>query len=199
MERMGEERESIEAWQEQDRQVHADCRVFTVERRRYFHPRRKLADDFFVVRPADWAVAMAQTAEGNWVMVKQFRYGLAAMTWEFPSGCVDPGEDTIAAARRELREESGFEGDDPILLGTVSPNPAIQDNRCSYVLFRQAVQVGSPQWDEHEEMEIAMMSDAELRRATGDGRVCHSLMLAGIFLYDRWRKGIATEGPRRSE
>lgn len=140
-----------------------------------------------MVCPSDWAVAMARTEDGRWVMVRQFRYGLGAATWEFPSGCREAQEDPVEAAVRELREETGYAGIDPIVLGRVVPNPAIQDNQCTFVLLRDAVCVGEPRWDEHEEMTIATMSDGDVRRAAVDGRMPHALMHAGLFLYDGWR------------
>lgn len=121
-------------------------------------------------------------------MVRQFRYGTQSRGWEFPSGCCGPGEDPLAAATRELREETGYEGRDPVVLGTVEPNPAIQDNRCTFVYFRHLAHAGVPAWDEHEEIEVALWTDAELRAAARDGRMPHALMHAGLSLHDAWAR-----------
>ncbi|MFP4540408.1 MAG: class I tRNA ligase family protein, partial [Opitutales bacterium] len=92
----------VSRWEEQEREELADCRVFSVQRRRFRHPRRGVEADFFVVQPADWAVAMGRTAEGAWLMVRQFRYGTQSRGWEFPSGCCGPGEDPLAAAVQDV-------------------------------------------------------------------------------------------------
>lgn len=178
---------SPRVWQERRRTVHAETPVFTVERRTLQRSVAEPEHDVFVVCPAEWAVALARTVEGEWVMVRQFRFGTARLMWEFPSGCCEAGEDPVVAAARELREESGFAGSRPVVLGVVEPNPAIQDNRCTYVFFRKVERVGPPTWDEHEEMEIATLSDAEVRAAACDGRMPHALMHAGLFLYDAWQ------------
>lgn len=185
---MADSSPEVPAWTEERRRVHADCRVFTVERRTLRHPEKPQAHDFFVVCPSDWAVAMALTPEGRWVMVRQFRFGTGHFVWEFPSGCCERGETAVDAAARELREESGYVGEDPVVLGVTEPNPAIQDNRCTFVLFRGARPAGAPRWDEHEEMEIATMDHQEVCAAARDGRMAHALMHAGLFLYEAWRQ-----------
>ena len=172
------------AWREEARTLHADCVVFSVERRTFQHPTADKRGDFYVIRPRPWAVAMAQTRKGQWILVRQFRFGTQTMSWEFPSGCADAGEDLVAAASRELREETGYVGRDPVLLGTIDPNPAIQDNTCTYVYFRDAEPLEALAWDEHEEIELELVDDAELRARVRNGTMTHALMLAGLALWD---------------
>lgn len=164
----------------------ADCRVFTVERQRFEHFKKEKAADFFVVRPSDWAVAMGRLKDGRWLVIRQFRFGRNEFGWEFPSGCAEVGEDPMEAATREFREETGFEGRDPVLLGRVAPNPAIQDNTCSFVYFKSIELLGEPELDEHEEIEVRYWEDRELRAAVHDGRMSHALMLTALYLYDAW-------------
>lgn len=166
--------------------VHADCRVFQVLRRRFRHPQRQTEDDFFAVDSPDWAVALAQTPSGHWVLVRQFRFGLRDLTWEFPSGCIQPGEDPALAATRELTEETGYRADSPHFLGQVSPNPAIMDNTCHFFLFPNARPTGQTAWDPHEEIEVATRTHAEVLGQATNGEMVHSLMHAGLFLYHAW-------------
>ena len=64
------------------------------------------------------------------------------VTLETPGGMVDPGESFIAAGARELLEETGYAGDPAEQLGVVTPNPALQNNRCGTLLIRNARRVG---------------------------------------------------------
>jgi 8-oxo-dGTP pyrophosphatase MutT (NUDIX family) len=176
-------------WIEEESSVHADCRVFSVSRRHFRHPAKAEGADFFVVEPADWAVALARTTEGRWVVAQQFRFGLRDLTWEFPSGRVEPGEDPATAARREMEEETGYRSPhSAIPLGVVHPNPAIMDNRCAYFLFTDCTPTGEMNWDEHEELTVKTLSPSELSAWIRDGRITHSLMHAGLYLFHEWEK-----------
>jgi 8-oxo-dGTP pyrophosphatase MutT (NUDIX family) len=181
-----EEPQTLKGWRELSRRELADCRVFTVEERRFQHLGDGKEADFYVLRPGGWAVSLARLSDRRWLVIRQFRYGRGEHGWEFPSGCAEEGEDAFTSASRELREETGYRGLDPVLLGKVAPNPALQDNLCSFIFFQKVEFEGAPQLDEHEDIEVAFWSDAELRRATRDGRMSHALMLTALYLYDAW-------------
>lgn len=73
--------------------------------------------DFFVAEIADAVHVIATDPEGQVLMVRQFRVGSRTDSLETPGGLIDPGEDAITAAHRELLEETGYKGFNPKLLG----------------------------------------------------------------------------------
>jgi ADP-ribose pyrophosphatase len=180
---------SISRWEPVSRERVADCRVFRVDRTWFRHPARAVTHDFFVIDSPDWVNVVAVTAGGELVLVKQFRFGVQEFSWEIPGGLLDGTEDPIAAGRRELLEETGFGGGEARLLGTVWPNPAVQNNRCHFVLIEGVSRTAELAWDEHEEIEpLHLPVDEVLARARA-GEIIHPLTLTALFLFEsHWRK-----------
>lgn len=162
-------------WTIRQEAPHADCRVFKVVRQRCTHPRDSREGDFFVIRCPDWVLALPITSEGDLVMVRQWRFGAQALSAEVPGGVMDVGESPIETAIRETREETGYAHGTPTELGSVSPNPAIQSNRCHFVLL-EGVTNGSPRaLDEHEEIEVECVRPSEALRRVRTGETTHAL------------------------
>ena len=81
-------------------------------------PRTGKEHDFFVLDSVNWVNVIAVTPDQQLVMVEQYRHGSNTVELEIPGGMMDPGEtDPVATAVRELREETGYEGENARLLG----------------------------------------------------------------------------------
>lgn len=157
-----------------------ETRIFRVVEQAYasaLDPAR--AGRFVRLECADWVNVVARTEDGGIVLVEQFRFGIDAMTWEVPGGLLEPGEDPLEGARRELREETGYDGE-ARLLGVVDPNPAIQSNRCFHVLVDRARRVETPSPDEHEELAVHLVPEAALDDLLRDGAITHSLVVSAL-------------------
>ncbi len=179
----------LSRWDPVSREPVADCRVFHVHRAAFRHPGRAVTHDFFVIDSPDWVNVVAVTTAGELVLVKQFRFGVQDFCWEIPGGLLDDGEDPVAAGRRELLEETGFGGGEARVLGSVWPNPAIQNNRCHFVLVEGVSPQADLAWDEHEEIESVHLPVDEVFARARAGEIVHPLTLTALFLFEpHWRK-----------
>jgi ADP-ribose pyrophosphatase len=80
-------------------------------------PDGRLVDDFYSVEMQDFVVVVALTPTREVVVESLYRHGSGRVTWSLPSGYVQPGEEPLGSAIRELREETGYEAADWTPLG----------------------------------------------------------------------------------
>jgi ADP-ribose pyrophosphatase len=176
-------------WQKLRSEPHATTRIFDVTREIYRHPDRDREQDFFVINAPDWVNVIALTPDHQLVLVRQFRFGIDDFSLEIPGGVIDPGEDCIAAGLRELSEETGYVGGPVRLLGSVHPNPAMQNNRCHLVLVENARPEAKPNWDPDEEIGIMTKPVDEVYTLAYRGDITHAMVLDGLLLFaPHWAK-----------
>lgn len=167
-------------------------RIFEVHSVHYRHPRRGIEKDFVVIDAPDWVNVVAITPDRRIVLVRQFRFGANDLSLEIPGGIVEPGEAPLVAGPRELAEETGYLGNAARLLGSVHPNPAMQNNRCHFMLVEQATPAAPLDWDPDEEIQVVTLPVDEALALARNGGITHALVLNALMLYEPiWR---ATQG-----
>jgi len=166
----------------------AETRVLDLRMIRYRHPRRQTEREFVSIHASDWVNVVPLTTDGRLVLVRQFRYGINDFSLEVPGGVIEDGEDPVVAGWRELAEETGYAGGAARLLGSVHPNPAIQDTRCHAVLADGVMRAGALAWDEDEEMEVVTAPVDDVLAWARGGQITHSLSLTALMLFEPlWR------------
>ena len=144
------------------------------------NPRTDEVMERLVLETPDWVNVVALTPEGKLVCVLQFRFGTGEVTLEIPGGAIDLQEPHGSAARRELREETGYTADAWTYLGFVEPNPAFQTNRCHHWLAKGARRTHDLDLDSGEDITVVELPLGEVRDRVLRGEIRHSLVLTAL-------------------
>jgi 8-oxo-dGTP pyrophosphatase MutT (NUDIX family) len=133
-----------------------------------------------VLDTADWVNVVALTGERRLVVVRQYRFGTGTVTTEIPGGVVDLGEAPLAAAQRELREETGHTAGRWTALGSTEPNPAYQNNLCHHFLAEDARTTHPLELDPGEDIVVDTLDLEEVRARVREGAIRHSLVISAL-------------------
>ncbi|MDC7245026.1 MAG: NUDIX hydrolase [Sphaerochaetaceae bacterium] len=120
-------------------------------------------------------------------MVRQYRHGSGTVTIEFPAGTVDDHEDVLEAGKRELLEETGCVGlKEPVLLGTVSPNPAFMNNRVWIYFVEGLTRIAGQSLDENEQVDILDIPVKTVIDSMGTGEYDNGIMMIAQAFFLRY-------------
>ncbi len=173
--------------------------LFRLRRERFRSRATGKAHDYYVLRLADVVNVVALTTDRQVILVRQFRAGSRHDSLETPGGLIDPGEDPCVAGARELREETGYEGDPTRVLGTVWTNPSILSSKATTILISNARLVATPELDHSEEVAVELVPAEQVPALIRDGKVDHSLAVCGLlwWLASELPGPLSLESPKR--
>jgi ADP-ribose pyrophosphatase len=131
---------------------------------------REVADYLQIDMPA-FVAMVALTREGSFLLERHYKHGLKRVILTLPAGTVDPGEPPLAAAQRELIEETGYAGAlwQPLFSSTMHANAGGAVGHA--FLVRGCVQQCEPDSGDLEEMTIETKSADEILQALADGEM----------------------------
>lgn len=154
-----------------------DYRIFRTAFADGVHPRTGLTKRFSLIECVDWVNVVALTGDDRVVLIRQYRAGTDSICLEIPGGMIDGDEPPLAAAIRELEEETGYRARHWHALGRVAPNPAIQSNYLHSFLALDAEPTGTQRLDGNEVVSIETAPLAEVGAMIRDGRIDHALVI----------------------
>lgn len=170
-------------WTRLNTDVVGDYDVFRVVRHVMRSPRTGDALEFHVLDVPCCVQVIPFTADGDVVLVEQFRQAVQRNSLEFPAGVVEPGEDPVAAAVRELEEETGYRAATAELLAEFDPDPSIQANEVRLVLARGCTRDGVVDQDDGEDVAVRLVSAAAIGELIRTGAIRHAAAISAWTLY----------------
>ena len=167
---------------------------------RWLLPNGREIAPYYVYRSRSFIVTVAIGADGNYILVRQFRPGIGDVTTEFPAGAMEDGEDPEEAARRELLEETGASAERWTFLGRIAPNATIAGNYAYIFLAEGCRKTDMQHLDETECMDPVRLSPEELRRMIREGAFVQAVHVAAYYMAEaRIREREAPEGSAAPE
>ncbi len=175
----------LKPWEKIGSRPAGDFKIFSIRSERLVSPRTGQAHDFFVIDCVNWVNVIAITPDRQLVMIEQYRHGSGTVELEIPGGMIDPTDASPQAAGiRELREETGYEGERPRLIGEVFPNPAIMSNTCFTLLVENCRCVHPVAFDHGEDLLTRLVPLAEVPRLVASGKIRHCLVVAALYFFE---------------
>jgi ADP-ribose pyrophosphatase len=172
---------NLAPWKTLDRRTILDNGKFLkVEQHRIELPDGRIIEDWPWVITPDYVNVVAETEDGRYLCFRQTKYAIDGPTLAIVGGYIEPGEEPLAAARRELLEETGYEAAEWIDLGTYRVD-ANRGAGCGSLFYaRHAQPIGASVSDDLEEQEMLTLSRDELKAA----------LIAGGFRCVAWTAAI---------
>lgn len=133
------------------------------------------------IRHPGAVVVVAMDDDGALVFERQFRYPLHRAFFELPAGKIDPGEDILVCARRELREEAGFVASDWQHVGVMHPCIGYSDERIE-VFFAAGLSRVAQALDDGEFLEVLRLTPDEVERDIRVGVITDAKTITAYFL-----------------
>lgn len=178
---MVEEREM--RWETLDSEYVIRRPWLTARRDKVLLPTGAVNDEYYVLEYPDWVNVIAITTDGMFVFVRQYRHGIGETSLEISAGVMEDGEQPLDAAKRELEEETGYEGGRWTELMTLSQNPGTCNNLTHCFVAEGVESTGIRHLDDTEDIDVCLFTKDEVRGMLERNEIRQALMAAPLWRY----------------
>lgn len=144
-------------------------------------PDGRVFDEFYILEYPAWVNIIAITDDDKFVMVRQYRRGLDDVFVELCAGCVEDGESDLAAAQRELLEETGYSGGEWTRFEQYSGNASTTTNLSTTFIARGVKLHDTQHLDPSEDIAVELYSRDEILGMLQRNEIVQSLMAAPLW------------------
>lgn len=140
----------------------------------------------FVLHPGAAAI-VPMPNETQVLLINQYRHPLRKFIWEIPAGTLDPEENAISCAQRELIEETGYSAKKWVELGEITPVPGYSNEQI-YIFLATEMEPAGQNLDEDEMLNVQEVKFGEALNMIHRGEIQDGKTISGIFLAYTWLK-----------
>jgi len=145
-------------------------------------PNGKVVNNFHRVKMPEYAVVVARTPDGRMIMERQYKHGVGKISLMLPGGLIEPGEEPLAAAKRELVEETGYSAENWQSLGSFVANANYGCGKAHIFTAQNAENMQEANSGDLEDMEIVLVKPESLVDAFRSGEIMALSAMATIAL-----------------
>jgi len=139
--------------------------------------------DWECIRHPGGSMAVPVTAEGQFVLVRQYRFAMQGRLLEFPAGTVEKGEKPLATIQREIQEETGYKAATWKTLGQFPNAPGYSDEIIYAYLATELTKLDEAlAHDDDEDIEVVLMGADELEKAILTGVPVDAKTIAAFYM-----------------
>ena len=182
-------------WEEVSTQHIVSDEWIDIRRSAFRFPDGNIFEPFYTYSRRDYVVVVATDTNGDYICVRQFRQGIRKVTVEFPAGGIErsdgrqygtsqdcSAEDSLEAAKRELREETGYVSDEWSHMLTLPSNATIADNYAHLFVARNCRRVWQQSLDETEFLNVSTHPASEIEAMIAGGEFAQAMHILALLL-----------------
>ena len=159
-------------------------KVFGIRRDEVIEPSGVRATREMIAHPGS-AVVLPVLPDGRILLIRQFRYAARQYLWELVAGRIDEGETPLAAAKRELREETGYRAKRFKIFLEFFPTPGFLEEKM-YLLLAEGLTPGRAEPEDDEKIIARPYTRKQVEQMIRKGKLQDAKTIAGVLYYLRF-------------
>lgn len=181
--------DQLPRWKRLNRKAIYDTKYLKLYEDTVEFPDGTVADDYSVATVPDGVVVVATDETGALITLGEYKYAIDKTVLNFPAGSFEPGEEAIDVARRELREEAGYESDEIELVNTLySDYPSKLTHRVFIVRAKNAHKVMDPEHEPSETIGQVRLITSDMQEYGGEFDTTYTVSALALTLPDFLKK-----------